>query len=339
MNKSNQTAGSKIFDLKKKYPEYKTGFLQQNLKEFTKKFGSKFRIKYKNIYIHVSLEKVKLLNGIEFYRMIYDIPHRTTHLTPFIIDFVDSINSELNNNSYISNIHKTDKISGSEMIKICLSINRILGVIKTYLYDGTQVKCDKNNEKMDLSLLKLIERKLTFYTNLGFDFEVTNKDWLYLKYSNKYELKDKVNILIKNIRAIRTKDVIKEYNKTLELLVKIIINNYNGKFEILTDNSNPSRLDEIYSENPKEKILEIFTEAKEVLAILNKYKKEDKLYKILIKTFKKSCNEYTILNKYIIENLRTKIIYNKEIIERTYVEDFNYLMMYRFNSCFSYTFI
>jgi hypothetical protein len=71
------------------------------------------------------------------------------------------------------------------MVQICLEINRILGVENIFLGDGTQVKCEKNNEKMDLSLLKLIERGMTFYMNLGFDFDVTNCDWLYNRFSNK----------------------------------------------------------------------------------------------------------------------------------------------------------
>ena len=190
---------------------------------------------------------------------------------------------------------------------------------------------------MDLSYIKLIERGTTFYMNLGFDFEVTDKDWFYKKFSSTKELKKKIFNLIKKIRTIKTITLIKEYEETLSLLVKIIKDNYKGKFDILYNNSNLTRESEIYAGNPYKKITEIFDECKIILEILNKYKNIDKFYLILVKTFRETCDEYTTLNKYIIENDRTKIIYNKTIIKRNYIIDFNLLKNLRY-SYYAYSF-
>ena len=154
-----QTGGSKkVFDLTKQY-DYKKGELQKNIKEFEKEYGNNFSIKYKDIIIDVKLEKVKLPNDTEFYRLIYDIPHRTNVLTPLIIDFIDMISAKTNNNSFLSTMHRTDIMSGSELVNICIEVNRILGAKKIFVGDSTKITCDKNNQKLDLSLLKLIEKR------------------------------------------------------------------------------------------------------------------------------------------------------------------------------------
>jgi hypothetical protein len=49
---------------------------------------------------------------------------------------------KLKNTSYIANIHKTHLYSGSELVKFCLEINRILGVKKTLIRDMADIKCN-----------------------------------------------------------------------------------------------------------------------------------------------------------------------------------------------------
>jgi hypothetical protein len=321
-----QTGGERIFDLShNEYPEYKRGKLIENVSKLYKKYGSKFSIKMNDLVLPVKLVKTKLPNGVKFFRLIYDIEHRTTRLTPIIIDFIDPIKAETNNFSHILNIQRTNDISGSNLVKICLAINKILGAQKTYIGDGTEVICSKNNQVMDLSYIKLIERGTTFYMNLGFDFDVTDNDWFHKRFSSTKELKKKIYSLLKKIRIIKTITLIKEYEETLSLLTRIIKDNYKGKFEILYNNSNLTKEAEIYAENPYRKITEIFDESKIMLEILNKYKNIDKFYLILVKTFRETCDEYTSLNKYIMENDRTKIIYDKTVIKRNYVIDFDLL--------------
>ena len=127
--------------MSKTYPQFKKDSLQGNLKLFKKDFGTDFKIKFNKKIIDVKLESKKLPNQTRFYRMIYDIPYRTSVLTPFIIDFIDLHSGDAQNNSYIKNIQKTDKLSGTEMVRLCLRINEILGAQKVYLRDGSQTLC------------------------------------------------------------------------------------------------------------------------------------------------------------------------------------------------------
>ena len=355
---NSQNGGVNIFDLNQKYSEYKKSELQKNLIHFKKKFGKFFQIKYNDIKINVILEQSKLHNGLSFNRITYDIPKRTTNLAPFIIDFIDPITGELNNNTIIVNIQKTDKISGNDMIKICLEINRILGADKTSLGDGTKVICNKNNEKMDLSYLKLIEKNMTFYMSHGFDFEIRDNIHYPYRFTDKTKLKEEINRLINEIRNIKTKNIIKEYENTITLLNLVLKNNDEKNLEIILDTSNPTNLNLImYKENPN--IKELMNESIEILKILYKYQNINLLYNILVKyyiinlyfdiyinllynilvkLFKDSCNEYTILHKFLIMNNRLKIIYKNKIIKRDYIKNFLYLSKYRDLYAYTYEF-
>ena len=186
--------------------------------------------------------------------------------------------------------------------------------------------------------MKLIERDKTFYMSLGFDFEITNHQFPYVRFDNKETFIKEINRLIKNIRSIKTIDLIKEYENTINLLNTIIKDNYKGEFQILNNNSNPTKKEDIFVSEPKDKINELFVECKDILDILHKYTNIKLFYKILVKLFKTNCTEYGILYKYIVENQRTKIIYNNKIIKRNYVYDFDMLIMYRYNYLYSYVF-
>ena len=52
------------------------------------------------------------------------------------------------------------------MVEIALAINKMLNVKKTYIHDGTEIKCGEIN--YDLSYMKLLEKHTTFYMKFGF---------------------------------------------------------------------------------------------------------------------------------------------------------------------------
>ena len=60
------------------------------------------------------------------------------------------------------------------MVKIVMAIKKILNVKKTYIHDGTQIKC--GTFKYDLSHMKLLEKNKTFYMNFGFKFIISHHD-------------------------------------------------------------------------------------------------------------------------------------------------------------------
>ena len=197
--------------------------LQINLAKLKNKFGNKFSIKWMDWILPVRLDMVLIdTDKLKFYKLDYDMPHRTTYLKHLSIFFLDPLTNKLNNNSYIANIHKTDLISGSDMVRIALEINRVLGVKRTSLNDGATILCA--DTEVDLSFFKLIERGLTFYMKFGFEFEITNPEWFGVHFKNLSQLKNKVSDLISKIKNIKIKPIISEYEKILYMLAYVIKN-------------------------------------------------------------------------------------------------------------------
>lgn len=360
-----------IFDLNLDYnfPKYD---LQQNLNLLEKLYSDEFTIKYtlnnKIITFKVNFIKKILPNNTQFYRLIYTYPNKNTKLNPLMIDFIDIISNKLNNNSYINDIHKTNEISGSELLLIALRINQILGVQKTNLIDIAHIKI--NDKQCDLSFIKLLENNKTFYMKYGFDFEISLTQLPFIRYENLDLLKDKINNLLTNIRKIKITDIIDEYNKTKNLLNNMSdINKFDiNKFNIKIDNTSiPTENIEIFVENPIYQKDSIIHECNEILQLfdkypltgLEKYKKElgvlngvdvktsinrltdnniTYLYELFIKLFNMNSSDYLILQKYFIENKRTKIIFEDTIISRDYIFDISILLLLRNSYYYSYHF-
>ena len=189
---------SKTFDLNKGMSSSQTHTLHSNVALLMKKYGTSFNIKYNKHVIPVDIIKLKIPSGISYFRMQYDPPHRTTELYPLAIDFIDPILIEKNNNIYIASINKTDKLSGTDLVQLCIKFGEVMGVEKMFLGDGTRIRCNQTNEELDLSYLKLIERGMTFYTKLGFKFEVNNPStFFYNRFTNIKDLEQYINNILK----------------------------------------------------------------------------------------------------------------------------------------------
>ena len=332
-----------IFDLNIHH-SYKKYDLQNNLKNLKQKYNDEFIIKYeinkKLIKLKVNLIEKLLPNNKKFYRLYYVCPDRTTKLNPLMIDFIDIITNELNNNCYINDIHRLDNISGTELLLICLKICETLGVQKTNLIDISSIQI--NNVECSLSFIKLLETKQTFYMKYGFDYEISLTQLPYIRYENKDLLKLKISNLIDSIRKIKIKDIIKDYEITLNKLNELNeLNEINElyKLKIMIDNnSNPMENIEICKSQDYTDIDKLVIESYEIIDLLNKYNDVIYLYELFIKLFKSSPDEYLILHKYFIENKRTKIIYNNIIVYREYIFDINVLILLMNSYYYSYVF-
>jgi hypothetical protein len=306
----------KTFDLYKKY-DFITLDVQNNLKILQKKFGNKFNIKCKSIIIPVVLY-------FDFcYRIYYDIENRTFDLYPFKIKFIDLATNTLNNNSYISNIHKTNTINGSLMVLIVLQLNKVLNVKKSYIYDGTSIKCKGNN--FDLSYIKLLEKNITFYMKFGFEFDIKIHD-SYMNFHTSIEKYNYIMNIIKKCKKIKNSNIKKLYIKILNLLNIIIKEQQYDKLKIQNKDGNNMWFKEfVYVDD-------LLYEAKLMLELCNNIK-ETYLYETIIKLFndKNNCDKLNLINRYIIENQAFNIIYKNTTINYKLVECFRILKNLRYS--------
>ena len=203
MNMLNQKGGTKTFNLENEYDYFILGDLQNNLVELENHFGNSFYIKFGDINLKFKLEKINHnpFNDIKFYRLIHKVGKRITSREPLIIDFIDPISIELNNNCCLTSIQRTEECSGKQFVNLCIEICKKLKVNKIITGDEATITCD--GIKIDLSLLKLIENKKTYYMSLGFDVEKSNANYFLLYIKDKETILQLMNQYIDKIRLIK----------------------------------------------------------------------------------------------------------------------------------------
>lgn len=339
----NNTIDNKILDFDKDIDSF-TSDLISNIESILKEYGETFFLRAKGFLLPVILTKVVIdTNKTFIYKLAYNSDKLTTFLKPFEIQFIDPITKKIGENTYISNIHKTHGISGSQIVEIVLHIQRQLSVKKTYLWDGASIMC--GDKEIDLSILKLIERGSTFYMKLGFDYELTGDNDYDMRFNSISELKNKLNEIIQKIREIKIDSLIDEYKKTLDMMCDVIKNQSYQNLDIEYYRGSPTifPVETYHSEEPFYEVTRIISECKTVLDILNKTNKVY-LYEYLIELFNDSMRCYFYIDLYtclVWNDQRHKILIGgleKNMITRTYPILFSYLSRLRHAFMFSFDF-
>lgn len=295
----------KILDINK----YKFDIdVDNNLTKIYKEFGQYFNLKILEFIIPIKLIKVKLAsNGLEFWRLEYDTPDDWPHaLRPLAINFVPLYAPLTKNHSYIQHLHKTDNISGTDLMKIALEINRLLGVKKTGITDAVKIVCTTDIGKEDylLSLPRLLEKGYTFYTKLGFEFDISAVDKCYFIFKTKTEKQKYINDIIKQCKSIKSKDVQNLLNNIDNILSKNKCKVYSNNV-VQPQNILPSKDFNIsYYVSPQ---LQITSLANDIKILLNNidWKKYDKFYKVIYTIFNdsKQCKYYKSIYNIITTNI------------------------------------
>ena len=335
MNMLNQKGGTKIFNLENEYDYFIFGDLQNNLVELKNHFGNSFYIKFGDINLKFELEKINHnpFNDIKFYRLIHKVGKRITSREPLIIDFIDPISIELNNNCCLTSIQRTEEYTGKQLVNLCIEICKKLKVNKIITGDEATINCD--GVKIDLSLLKLIENKKTYYMSLGFDVEKSNANYFLLYIKDKETILQLMNQYIDKIRLIKTKKIIKECDETICLLKKAQEENYSGNLKITIHIPKIYQGEPFYVENQNTKAPKILENLNQVSTIINKYQEYEFIYEILLMLSKTNCKEYSILLEFLMNS--HIITYDSKTIKRKYIDDFVSLKGIKSNSLYSYS--
>lgn len=331
---SSHKGGTKIFNLDNEYDFFIFEDLQNNLAKLEDHFGKSFYLKLDNINLLFELEKINHnpYNNLEFYRLIHKVEKRMTSREPLVIDFIDPITLELNNNCCLTSIQRTAEHSGKQLVNLCIELCKKLRVNKIITGDEGTIDCD--GIKIDLSLLKLIENKKTYYMGLGFDIEKSNANHFLLYIKDKNLILQLMNECVDKIRSIKTQKIIEECNETLFLLKRAQEENYSNNLEIAIDfpkiyHSLPS-----YVNNPTIKVPKMLEKISQVLNIVNDHECEF-MYEILITLSKTNCREYSVLIEYLMNPYI--ITYDNLTIERKYIDDFVSLKGLKSNCLYSYS--
>lgn len=330
--------------MKRLYTNKKYNFIsndvQKNLKNIYKRFGKKFNIKVGKFDIPIKLYKhTSKYSDKQNYNFImeYDIEKRTSELKPFMITFYDEHLKAKNNVTYINNIHKTDNISGSDMVNIVLKIQKFLGVEKTALHDGASIKCNENIA-LSLSFFKLIEKNRTFYQKFGFEFPTENiMDFFTNIFGSGENIIKLLNQQIKKFKQITVESYVKKQKQLAKMAFKIMLENGYDNVEMM-------RMDWFDNyiltgkKHVNDDITAIITNVSELIKITSKHK-EKYLYKLLIKLLnEKKCEDYShIINMIVYDNLYMVKYKNKKIYI-PYIETTKIIMSIKDSSRYVYVF-
>lgn len=312
----------KVFDLNSNKIKFGNN-VQNNIKILLNKLGRKFVIQdiIKGKVIKIPALFVRTCGHIPYYYLIYDIKDRNNALFPFKIDFISEKNI-LDNDCYIANIHKTDKISGTNMMNLVIKILRKLNVDTVYLHDGAAVEFS-DGVLVDLTFYKLIEKGITFYQKFGFKFTINNNRYLIRKYGYDKHLNKFIIKYIDQFKKIKIQNIKKDYNKINNILNLVIANKDYDQLKIYKYNRiRPYLIDQ----KKNVQIVENMTaKVKTAIRILENSKKKY-IYELLIDLWNTNQSDYieldNIINdsKYIIKYHDMKIIskFNK-ILDMIYI--------------------
>jgi len=307
--------------------------LHTNLDQIYKTWGSNFIIKYNDIVIPLKLTISSLENfKMKFYTLIYDVEDRDYELYPLKINFIDMYKIKLNDTVYIANIHKTNELTGSQIVKFALELLKKLGTKKVYIYDGATIKCPSSNMNYDLSFLKLLEKDKTFYMNFGFDFDTVGNDYS-KAFTSPTKYKQYVKKTIAKCKKITVKQIITEYKKILHMCYLVIkTGDYeNFKVKCREGYTNTIKYDTRNTWICKRNIVDLVYESKEMLDVLGRTQTKY-LYDFMIQLFSSpDCWAYDIIIKNMLDNPMYEIVYRDTSVSREYFESFFMLRFLRYN--------
>lgn len=290
--------------------------VQKNLKKINQFLGNIFVMVYNNIYIpcNLSFIKEKYNDDSNYFILKYNSNKRTTNLLPFKIVFVDPTNFQINNCCYISNIHKTNKLSGTQIMKIILRFLQIINVEKVYIYDDTTVLCTEN-VKMDLSFFKLIEKGVMFYQRFGFKLTVDEHGWQKLEYKDSDILEKILDKYVYEFKNIKIKILIDKYSSIIDILTQVILKqDYENLKIYINDKDSHISYPSLKIRN---KVMSLIIQLDRILDIFSN-SNFNTLAETLVHWWYEDCNVYTVIMDYIVLDPTIQIEYHSKVIKLEY---------------------
>jgi hypothetical protein len=193
-----------------------------NIHDFIKKYNNKtFILKNDSIEFEVKLEK----NMATFIKSKLDFYSVSSN--EFYIKFFYKKPSF--ENVYIDSIAKSDKYSGSDVLKFIIDfLKSFKQVKKAYLEDAAKVNCKNSDDKFDLSMYKLLTSYIGFYQKFGFR--------LIIDYGKEEDITNIMYKLAKKVANYKVKDILESFKEIINFVIK-----YKQKIKVKSINNFTNR--------------------------------------------------------------------------------------------------
>ena len=182
-----------------------------NIHEFIKKYKNKtFLLKSDKMKIEIEVKLEKYRSAFVKSKLDY---YSISSLTgEFRIDFSYK-NKPSFENVYIASIAKSEKHSGSEVVKFVIEfLKSFKQVKKAYLVDAATVNCKNSDDAISLSLYKLLTSYVGFYQKYGFR--------LVIDYGKEEDITNKMVLLAKKVANYKVKDILKNFKEIIKFVEK-----------------------------------------------------------------------------------------------------------------------
>ena len=287
-----------------------------NIHEFIKKYKNKtFIIKNDKMKmeIEVKLNKIKsaINSKLDFYSIITTEKGSVEVAYVFAIAFLYKTPSY--ENVFIKNISKSEKYSGSNIVNFVIDfIGSFKQVKKAYVKDGSQVSCKNSDDRIDLSMYKLLTSYNGFYQKLGFRLVIED---------GEEDITKKMISLAKKVSNYKVKDILENFKKIIRFVEKYkqkIIVKYIGKYE------------KILYEKPLDNLKDFIYDFGFLCFNMLPYKNYT-FGKYLEKINSKKCFILSKLFEILSNNDYFQFAYNKQKIISQFLLDYIKLSIYRNN--------
>ena len=181
-----------------------------NIHDFIKKY------KHKTFLLKSDKMKIEIEVKLEKYRTAF-VKSKLDYYSIFSLTNEFRINFFHNKpsfeNVYIASINKSEKHSGSEVVKFVIDfLKSFKQVKKAYLMDAATVNCKNSDDKISLSLYKLLISYVGFYQKFGFR--------LVIDYGKEEDITNKMVLLAKKVANYKVKDILKNFKEIIKFIEK-----------------------------------------------------------------------------------------------------------------------
>ena len=181
-----------------------------NIHDFIKKY------KHKTFLLKSDKMKIEIEVKLEKYRTAF-VKSKLDYYSIFSLTNEFRINFFHNKpsfeNVYIASINKSEKHSGSEVVKFVIDfLKSFKQVKKAYLMDAATVNCKNSDDTINLSLYKLLTSYVGFYQKYGFR--------LVINYGKEEDITNKMVLLAKKVANYKVKDILKNFKEIIKFIEK-----------------------------------------------------------------------------------------------------------------------
>ncbi len=320
---------AKYFSLTRPPIKFPPGKLQENLKLLHKKMGERFTLLYRS---SKKIHKLPLFlfwdKRDKMYVIKYDRLYTDDELFPLVITFQDQDTLKNNNNAYIANIHKTDKVSGSMVVEMAIRLIWTLGAEKITINDGATIDCQ--GKEIRLSPFKLLEKNRSFYEKFGFrpyDIPGENPRW---STPVKKATKDKEKA-IRAIKAMRIESIRRYLTRLFNIYTSIMKTGDYNSIRFFYPNTIPPRNELRHTRRTmpqKDNKQAVQDQLMYITRLFEILPKKGKLWPWLKTAFYERCNEYYDFMDNLLHKPYMGIEWKKRFIWNRYVKPFWVLRVY-----------